>query len=562
MKLKYKLIITFSVILFVFSSAISILAGQTMRTTFQQISLESTKQMATVSLSYLDSKYPGDWRVEGDALYKGEVLINNNYEFVDKIKADTTHLATIFLQDTRVSTSVTNEKGERAVGTKASAEVVERVLKTGQSFEGDALVAGKPALTVYLPIKDAKGQIIGMWFMGLDKQVMQAESGKSINRMLAIQGTCLLLTIIIIYFVGTRLAKPLKAVTRYISIIAEGKFNADIPDTKLKDETGDILRALKTMQQSVRDIIHKVVLESTAIEGVLSGSVTNMGLLKGSMEEASATTEELSAGMEETAASMEEMNATSVEIEAAVGNIAKRAQSGSKAAEEIQQRANTLKQKAAQSKETALQMLGTSQSELKQAIDKSTAINKIQALTEGILQITSQTNMLALNAAIEASRAGDSGRGFAVVADEIRKLAEDSKTTANEIQAVTETVYAAVNNLVTSSERILGFINERVILDYDAQVATGEQYDRDARNVHQMMADFSNTSEQLLASISNMIIAIHEVSIAAGEGAEGSSNLASMAVQVTEKSNDVLIMAEKAKASVDALREFVGRFSV
>jgi methyl-accepting chemotaxis protein len=64
------------------------------------------------------------------------------------------------------------------------------------------------------------------------------------------------------------------------------------------------------------------------------------------------------------------------------------------------------------------------------------------------------------------------------VADEIRKLAEDSKSTVNEIQTVTETLVSAVNNLVKSSEGMLHFIDQSVIKDYDSQVETGEQYDR------------------------------------------------------------------------------------
>ena len=61
---------------------------------------------------------------------------------------------------------------------------------------------------------------------------------------------------------------------------------------------------------------------------------------------------------------------------------------------------------------------------------------KINVLTESILQITEQTNLLSLNATIEAARAGEAGKGFAVVADEIRKVAENSKDTANKIQIV------------------------------------------------------------------------------------------------------------------------------
>ena len=169
--------------------------------------------------------------------------------------------------------------------------------------------------------------------------------------------------------------------------------------------------------------------------------------------------------------------------------------------------------------------------------------------------------MLSLNAAIEASRAGEYGTGFAVVADEIRKLAEDSKNTVEEIQQVTGTVTEAVENLVKCSESIVAFIGERVVHDYDNLVETGEQYDLDARYVNNMMQDVS-TSEQLMASISNLMKAINDVSIAANEGATGTSELAEMISRVTDKSGDVVEMAGKANRSVTTLKEYVQNFTI
>ncbi len=562
MKLKSKLILTFVVILLTFSAFIYLIISKGMETFFIEQVEDEISTLSEVALNSLDYKHPGAWRIEGETLYKGDVPMNDNFQFIDEFGSSQERTVTLFMMDTRITTNLKNEKGERIVGTKAMPQVVEQVINKGQPYLGEVLIQDKPYIASYIPLRNADNQVVGMFYVGQGKQQLLDIVRGYLLKIGVFQGVGMIFAIILIWVIGSRLSKPLKEVTQNLMKISDGKLNTEIADTRLKDEVGDIVRATKNMQQSVRGMIQTLLAESENIDNVLIHSVKSMSELKGNMEESSATTEQLSAGMQETAASMEEMNATSSEIEAAVDCMAQKAQEGSKAADEIKERAATLKKRAAQSKSSALELLGQSQHDLKEAIDKSKAIEQIQVLTEAILQITTQTNLLSLNAAIEASRAGESGRGFAVVADEIRKLAEDSKKTVGEIQAVTGTVVGAVDHLVKSSENILTFIDQRVIKDYDNQVETGEQYDQDAQYVDGMMVDFSVTSRQLLTSISNLMKAIHEVTLAASEGASGTATMAEMAVQVTDKSNDVLIMAEKAHHSVEVLREHVKRFTV
>lgn len=403
MKLRGKLILTFVVILLIFSLAVFGMTYVSMESFFAEQVKEEVQELNRVCLSFLDYKYPGQWRVEGDSLYKGDTLMNDNLEFIDEMGLQEGTIITLFMHDTRVLTNLTDENGERMVGTKASPQIVEQVLNKGKPLTEELLVLNVPSIASFTPIRDADNQVVGTYCVARSKQDLLDEISSLKVRVGRFQVGAIIVAVIVIWIVGTRLSDPLKAVTQNLIKISEGKLNTQIPDTKLKDEVGDIVKASQKMQQSVRGMIQALVTESVNIENALSLSVNSMDELKGSMEEASSTTEQLSSGMQETAASMEEMNATSSEIGAAVDHMAQKAQEGRKGAEEIKERASLLKQRAAHSKNTAMELLTQSQKELKEAIDKSKAIEQIQVLTQSILQITSQTNLLALNAAIEAS---------------------------------------------------------------------------------------------------------------------------------------------------------------
>lgn len=563
MKLTGKIITIFTCILVIFSTFVSLLIANGVRVFFEDQVKANITEMSRLGLSYIEAEYPGEWEVRGDSLYKGNTQVNDNPDFVSLFASEAGCHASVYLNDVAVSTTVTDDDGKMAAGMQASPEITEKVLKNGQDYLGEALTTtGAYTIASYTPIRDGSGNIIGMWSVGYDKQLVNENVMEYLKNIWIVQTVGLLVAVLLVFVLAMKMIKPLKHVTSNLKQMTEGKFDLEIKDTDRKDEIGDIVRASRAMQRTTHGMVKTIREESETIDGVLAETVRHMEELKKEMEAASATTQQFSAGVQETAASLEEMNAASAEIEAAVENMAKKAEEGSQTAEEIKKRAADLRQKAIDSKNSAMELLERTQNELARAIERSKSIEQIQQLTAAILQIASQTNLLSLNAAIEASRAGEYGAGFAVVAEQIRKLAEDSKKTVGEIQQVALTVTETVNDLVKSSKDILAFISERVVNDYDGQVMTGEQYDRDAQYISGMMLDISATSEQLNASISNMMKAIGDVSRAANDGATNAAELAEMASRVVDKGNSVLQIAEKANRSVETLKAYVENLKV
>jgi methyl-accepting chemotaxis protein len=287
-----------------------------------------------------------------------------------------------------------------------------------------------------------------------------------------------------------------------------------------------------------------------------------MEQLNQNIETISGTTESLSAGSEETASSSEEVTATVEQVESAIELIAGKAQEGAITVGNVSDMSATIKTNAQRSKQESIEIYTRTRDSLLQSIEQSKAVEKINALSEAILGITSQTNLLALNAAIEAARAGEAGRGFAVVADEIRHLAEDSKNTVTEIQEITERIVLAVQHLTGSASEILQYIESHVLKDYDYLVSVGEDSHDNAVALNDIISEFSATSQELLASMQNVAHAMTEIATATSESAHGATEIAHEASEIAEMSIRVNTLAENARLKATRLKETVAQFTV
>ncbi len=181
-----------------------------------------------LSRDFLETSYPGEWSLRGNELYKGEHLFNGDWEFVDKIKASTGALVTIFAADTRVATNVIKEDGSRAVGTKVSEEVNQKVLREGRDFIGIANVVGKEVLSKYSPIKNQANQIIGMWFTGFDKGYVSATTGRINSVILVFSAIIILAGIAVTVLLGNSIAKPILATVKNLDSSANEITNASV----------------------------------------------------------------------------------------------------------------------------------------------------------------------------------------------------------------------------------------------------------------------------------------------------------------------------------------------
>lgn len=296
-------------------------------------------------LNLLDKTYAGDWKVNENKLYKGNQLMNDNNEFVDMIKQETGEEVTIFLNDTRIATTVV-DNGKKATGTEAAKEVTDTVLIGNKDYIGNAKVLNKPYEVKYVPIRDKEDKTVGMIFIGIEK----SKINQQVMDILLTIGLIALGFIILSLLVGIKIIKnvtyPLETVVNYFGSIAQGNLCECLPKEYLKrcDEIGDLACASQEMQKSVKiinntDNMNKELDEQVqiinenicifkkivqALDNIeprihsVSSSAININEEKSfilvKIESAASVSQETAATAEQIAAASQEMNASSEKV--------------------------------------------------------------------------------------------------------------------------------------------------------------------------------------------------------------------------------------------------------
>lgn len=286
-------------------------------------------------------------------------------------------------------------------------------------------------------------------------------------------------------------------------------------------EIAEVGSGINSFMEKLQSIFKIITQNSVKMESVVNEVRDSIITSNGSVSDLSAMTQELTATMEEMSGSAAIINTNAAEVRQEVNAMVEQTTDIRRYTAEMKEHADHMEQSAHMTMESTEDKISQILGVLERAIAESENVNRINDLTNDILNIASETNLLSLNASIEAARAGEAGKGFAVVASEISKLAAESQETANRIQGINSMVIQAVNNLAENANDLVTYINTSILTEFKNFAQGGTEYREKANYIEGVVGDFMSRMDGLQGTIEEIAGSIDLIARSIEEGEKG-----------------------------------------
>ena len=455
-------------------------------------------------------------------------------------------------------------------------EMIENGRKEGGGYTD--LMFAKPNETTPLPKRNYTATFApykwvlgtGVWIDYIDSRIAEEQAAADEAFKSTLINTIIINIVLLAIFsalglwAANSLVGPLQIVTARLGVMATGDLREDNSLEEVfhrTDEIGEMSRALHKVQTEVSSMMKQIIEasqqvasscqqltdsseQSAEVSGTVANSIVNVA---GSCSEQFTEVENASSNIESLSQSMERFKKTIEHAGQVVSEAKGQADSGEKEVTGAVKQMELIEQSVSQSAQV-IEELGKES-------------DKIGTIVDAISQIAEQTNLLALNAAIEAARAGEHGRGFAVVADEVRKLAEQSSSSAGEISSLIGSIQEKARNAVSVMQDGVSQVQNGV----GAVNGAGNSF-KDIAGMVEQVVDETTEMERTVASLakntSTIADAINKISEMSRNVASEAESVSAATEEQTATMNEIAGASRRLTEMAESMESSVERFKI
>lgn len=509
--------------------------------------------------------YVGDYSTDiSGRVSKGGQVISGKNQLLNALKEQTGFEVSLCFNGRRLLTTVSKPTGGIAVGTAVDEDIYSR-LEAGENniFIEDFEIQGSSYFVYYCPLVNSDGTVVGAIETAMESASAKKTIRDQVLKAILFSLVFMVIASVIMIFLSKKMVVTMTKTREFLSKIIQGQLGEKADDKLLKqnDELGDIYSSSVQLQLELRKIVNNI--KKSADELIHSAnSLTDMAQdTQHTVAGVLTSVEEISKGTVTQAEGTATANDNVGRISEQIGYITNVVNDLTKNAKQM---AN-----AEEASEMIIGELNSSNEDTKKSVTK--VANQISIMNESIQGIHSalamiqaiadETDLLSLNASIEAARAGEAGRGFAVVAEQISRLAEQSNSSAEEIEKIIEGVMKESNKMVE--------IMEEVRTNMDHQQAKLEEtkvkYSDVAQGVENSLDNIGSIKEKMDV-LSNSGTAIRDVvfnlSSISEETAASSQSTMEAAKDMTNTVNRLETSSEWLLHLADQLNEALSIFKI